>query len=113
MTWPASDYVHDDADEIAEIIVDHYRETSDDKALFVERIEDLVATIGRYPEVFGRRLAHELKRQIPRLRREAGLCPQCGGELQDLRWHEVHPYGATVALEPRSMTVCPVHGEVD
>lgn len=30
---------------------------------------------------------------------EAGICPNCGGEVEEVLVYEPHPYGATVAYE--------------
>ncbi|HEY8342505.1 MAG TPA: hypothetical protein VIK75_05830 [Calditerricola sp.] len=106
-------YAHEWADMVAEILADHFVDSADDPADGVEAVEALLASISRHPEVFARRLAHALRRSLPRLRVRARLCPECGGELVERRAGQWHPYGATMAYESWTEFACPVHGPVD
>jgi len=104
--------VDDYAEDLAEYAVEYLR-GRETPATAAETIEDIADHAQRYPEAFVEELVRALRRRLPELYREAGLCPHCGGELRERRYREAHPYGATVAYEEWSLLECPVHGAVE
>jgi len=84
-----------------------------DVCLMVEAVDRYAEQCGAYSSESGAReaaelvdhLMTELRRLRARYRRRAGLCPDCGAELEERRWVEAHG-------EPWLARVCPVHGEV-